>query len=610
MESKKENNTSIPPNPSRTCDVVMKGGITSGIVYPKAIYQMATDYRFVNIGGTSAGAIAASLTAAAEYNRRENQSCSGFEILNNLPTLLSENVNGKSRLFSLFQPNKSTRKIFNAIFHIAGKKNKFSKGIFSASSLIYHFPFISFLALIPGALMMYFLWNKINDGLFTITITITALLTLVLMLVSTLISFGITFNKILSKNYYGLTTGNAEKVDDNAPPLTVWLADMIDKVAGNKDPLKPLTFGDLKNVKDNRKDSIILQMMTTNVTWRRPHTLPFTDALFYFDESEFKTFFPKRVVDWIVSKSNKESAKHGKIPLPDFDDMPIVVGARMSLSFPILISAVPLYAIDYTLANNKKGPQNTTPEKCLFSDGGICSNFPIHFFDSPIPGRPTFAFNLDEFHPEHPQQKDESKNIYLTNTNGDGVNDKWFRFDDSLLKFLKSLMNTMQNWTDHTQVKMPGYRDRIVSIHLSPDEGGLNLNMPEEVITHLSERGMYAGELLRDRFTGTSGHPMDWNNHRWIRYRTTMCMLENYLKNIEKKFEEFDPNIEKGYEELLHRANGEPPQCYEFTNDQREFAIDEMERLREYIQRLNERMYSYCSGSPRPAPELKAKPKI
>jgi predicted acylesterase/phospholipase RssA len=51
------------------CDLVMKGGITSGIVYPPAIIEIATRYRFVNVGGTSAGAIAAAAAAAAEYGR-------------------------------------------------------------------------------------------------------------------------------------------------------------------------------------------------------------------------------------------------------------------------------------------------------------------------------------------------------------------------------------------------------------------------------------------------------------------------------------------------------------------------------------------------------------
>lgn len=40
--------------PAKYCDLVMKGGITSGIVYPNAALALARDYRFKNIGGTSA----------------------------------------------------------------------------------------------------------------------------------------------------------------------------------------------------------------------------------------------------------------------------------------------------------------------------------------------------------------------------------------------------------------------------------------------------------------------------------------------------------------------------------------------------------------------------
>ena len=43
---------------TRYCDLVMKGGITSGVVYPNAVLASARDFRFKNIGGTSAGAIA------------------------------------------------------------------------------------------------------------------------------------------------------------------------------------------------------------------------------------------------------------------------------------------------------------------------------------------------------------------------------------------------------------------------------------------------------------------------------------------------------------------------------------------------------------------------
>ena len=51
----------LPP-----CDLVLRGGITSGVIYPGTVAHLARSYRFVNVGGASAGAIAAAVTAAAE----------------------------------------------------------------------------------------------------------------------------------------------------------------------------------------------------------------------------------------------------------------------------------------------------------------------------------------------------------------------------------------------------------------------------------------------------------------------------------------------------------------------------------------------------------------
>ena len=67
--------------PEKRCDLILKGGITSGVVYPKLILKCAEKYRFHSLGGTSAGAIAAGLAAAAEYNRADG----GFERLAELP---------------------------------------------------------------------------------------------------------------------------------------------------------------------------------------------------------------------------------------------------------------------------------------------------------------------------------------------------------------------------------------------------------------------------------------------------------------------------------------------------------------------------------------------
>ena len=59
----------VAPN-DRFCDIVMEGGVTSGIIYASAVAELAKSYRFSSIGGSSIGAFAAALTAAAEYSRR------------------------------------------------------------------------------------------------------------------------------------------------------------------------------------------------------------------------------------------------------------------------------------------------------------------------------------------------------------------------------------------------------------------------------------------------------------------------------------------------------------------------------------------------------------
>ena len=48
--------------------------------------------------------------------------------------------------------------------------------------------------------------------------------------------------------------------------------------------------------------------------------------------------------------------------------------------------------------------------------------------------------------------------------------------------FLMSIAGAMQNWNDNTQARSAGVRDRVVRVRLSKIEGGMNLNMPSDVI--------------------------------------------------------------------------------------------------------------------------------
>lgn len=106
-------------------------------------------------------------------------------------------------------------------------------------------------------------------------------------------------------------------------------------------------------------------------------TLPFPfkddDQKLCFKAEELINWFPEKVVEHRVNKSNSCTKRNGDsfYLLPDPQNLPVVFAARLSLSFSFLLCAVPLYAINYD--NRQK------MERCWFSDGGICSNFPIHF---------------------------------------------------------------------------------------------------------------------------------------------------------------------------------------------------------------------------------------
>src|SRR5438552_338018 len=110
------------PPIDRYCDLVMTGGVTDGVVYPWAIVELARRYRFKNIGGTSVGAMAAALTAAAEYGRRCGSLFGFNEVLLKLPRKLGEDIDGKgtTRIFSLFQPTTSTRRLFDLFVSLFG----------------------------------------------------------------------------------------------------------------------------------------------------------------------------------------------------------------------------------------------------------------------------------------------------------------------------------------------------------------------------------------------------------------------------------------------------------------------------------------------------------
>jgi hypothetical protein len=103
------------------CDLVMKGGITSGVVYPYAICELAKKYRFKSVGGTSAGAIAAAATAAAEFGRTSKQPRAGFVGLSQVSQELEVNLQ------SLFQPWREATPLYNAFLVVLDQTSLLKK---------------------------------------------------------------------------------------------------------------------------------------------------------------------------------------------------------------------------------------------------------------------------------------------------------------------------------------------------------------------------------------------------------------------------------------------------------------------------------------------------
>src|ERR1700683_317428 len=114
--------------PAKTCDIVLKGGITSGVVYPLALTSLAKEYRFSSIGGTSAGAMAAAAAAAAEYGRQTGGP--GFDRLAQIPQEIGSN------LLALFQPTPTLKPVFDIFVAATGAKSKFTLAITVACTAI------------------------------------------------------------------------------------------------------------------------------------------------------------------------------------------------------------------------------------------------------------------------------------------------------------------------------------------------------------------------------------------------------------------------------------------------------------------------------------------
>jgi len=344
-----------------------------------------------------------------------------------------------------------------------------------------------------------------------------------------------------------------------------WLNDCLNALAGLP-PEQVLRFGHLWSGVDHREDDLMkrpsepttwrlmsedpdhrlvnLELMTTDLTRQRPFRFPL-DATDDDDPEQLwiciqelreaeSPMFPESILQALERTESRTVQGRTLHKLPQPWHLPVIFAVRISMSLPALFQAIRLYRIRKSLpiqddlgrTIDDRGkpltllsPQDSAQE-LWFSDGGITSNFPVHFFDNPLPRWPTVSLNLG-IHPDDAPHQDvwlpqdwENLKVPVKTLGGSG------------LRFGQAIFNTAMSWRDSLQSDLPGYRNRIAQVRTNPGEGGTNLFMPREIIASLALRGALAGARLRTRFDDDN----QWDRFRWLRLRTALSNLET-LRN-------------------------------------------------------------------------------
>jgi predicted acylesterase/phospholipase RssA len=357
--------------------------------------------------------------------------------------------------------------------------------------------------------------------------------------------------------------------------LVPWLSDCLNALAGLPDD-QVMRFGHLWSGLDyherrlsptsddltewglmsQRPDRrlVNLELMTTDLTRQRPFRFPL-DANAEDDPEQLwicvdqlrdgeSQIFPESVLQALSETESREvHDRHGIVrklnKLPQPWDLPVIFAVRISMSLPGLFQAVRLYRIRHpspiqddfgrTLIDHGQPLTLLSPigtaQELWFSDGGITSNFPVHFFDNALPRWPTVSLNLGVHPHEAPHQ-----DIWLPQ-DWDDLNIPVKTLGGSGFGFGKAIFNTAMSWRDSLQSALPGYRNRIAQVRTSPGEGGTNLFMPREIIASMALRGALAGARLRTRFMDEG----QWNRFRWLRLRTAMSNMEDLRATTQER---------------------------------------------------------------------------
>ena len=363
----------------------------------------------------------------------------------------------------------------------------------------------------------------------------------------------------LRTNSWGICTGRAQAPQPDQTPsekaLIEWLHQGIQRAAGRERHDPPLTFSDLwavrrpgesADVHGHREPGIELLMFSTNVTLARPVVLPSTDrnTRLFFCRDEWSRFFPPTLLDALWEASTPYAPADDSDPPASNDNlhlrelpaggMPVAVAARLSLSFPLLFSCIPVHAIDYEMPRAQRRLRRR-----LLTDGGLCTNFPIHLFDTAHPRWPTFGLMLGRRIAAH-----DAEAVWLPDHHRAGRADNWSRGVpgagdgpepgpvQGLLGLLGGMLTAALHWNDHLTSRLAPVRNRVLRIALRPGEGQLNIAMPGATILRMAhEYGTAGGRLLVRHFAGEHGQPSAvWREHLYVRAVSEIRMLGRHLR--------------------------------------------------------------------------------
>jgi predicted acylesterase/phospholipase RssA len=446
------------------CNLVMKGGVTSGLVYARAFAVLARRYRFRGVGGSSAGAIAAGFAAAAEFARQRGDP-EGFARLEQRCEALPALLPGFFRAEAPFEP------LIKALIRLAPGTGRAAP--FRAVLCLWRPLLVGALA---GVSILGLLYAAL--GAWAAGPLLVAPGLLLAALVGALIGLSSWLLRRLSidlpRSNYGFCSGRSGL--HTSLGITDWVHESLQYIAyGAGADRAPLTFGELT------AHGIELKLVATSVNFPRLEILPDLSFDAVFRPSDWARLFPPSVMDAMCG-----GATEGRRKWPA--KMPVLAAIRMSIACPGLLQAVPV--------------ETGSGDRVLLADGGLTCNFPFDLFDEPETARPTLAFDLATLHHPNPA---ESRVTTLAEALRQGVRPGPTR---GLKSFVWALIVALREGATQSAMLESAQRVQIFQMRLAAEEGGMRLEMNRSDAQDLLAHGQALGEyVLRTKVNSENSRP-------------------------------------------------------------------------------------------------------